>query len=46
MSDMLIVLQMIVVAICLDIIVALCFRKQCTERSTLLLIMTLSLIHI
>ncbi len=39
MSDMLIVLQVIVVAICLDIIVALCFRKQCTERSTLLLIM-------
>lgn len=40
MSDMLIVIQMIVVAICLDIIVALCFRKQCTQRGTLLLIMT------
>lgn len=40
MSDMLIVLQMIVVVICLDIIVALCFKKQCTQRSTLLLIMT------
>lgn len=39
MSDILIVLQMIVVVICLDIIVVLCFKKQCTERSTLLLIM-------
>ena len=40
MSDILIVLQMIVVVICLDVIVTLCFKKQCAERGTLLLIMT------
>ena len=39
MTDILNVLQMIVVLICLYVIVALCLKKQCTERGTLLLIM-------
>ena len=39
MSDMLVILQIIAVVVCLDIIVTLCFKKQCTERGTLLLIM-------
>lgn len=39
MSDILVILQIIAVVVCLDIIVTLCFRKQCTERGTLLLIM-------
>ena len=39
MSDTLVILQIIAVVVCLDIIVTLCFKKQCTERGTLLLIM-------
>lgn len=39
MSDILNVLQMIIVLVCLYVIVTLCFKKQCAERGTLLLIM-------
>lgn len=40
MSDILILFQMVAAVICLNVIVILCFKKQCAERGTLLLIMT------